>query len=172
MAKKVWTVYLEDGAHTVELEHGYFSGKRAIRVDGRPFPLPPASARSFFDFGSDHPIRIGQHAAAVHIRTSGLTYRYDLSIDGRSVGTGDYVSSSGSVPLWTWAFVVACALIPIVSLGGAIPGAIGFGGAAGCYAIAKDDSKETATRVLLCIGVTVLCWVLFIGLILAVGGSR
>lgn len=36
MGKKVWEFTLEDGKHTVVLEHGYFSGKRVITVDGMP----------------------------------------------------------------------------------------------------------------------------------------
>lgn len=30
----MWQLKFEDGNHTGELEHGYFSGKRSIRVDG------------------------------------------------------------------------------------------------------------------------------------------
>lgn len=166
MANKVWTINLEDGQHTVELEHGYFSGKRLIRIDGRPLAHPAKATRSTIDFGSEHPFRIGNHYGVVHIRTNGLTFNYDLSVDGRSVATGEKVSESGPVPAWAWIFVVACGVIPIVSLGGALPAAIGFGGAAGCYAIAKDGPQQALTRVLLCAGVTGLCWALFVGLIL------
>ena len=41
-------------------------------------------------------------------------------------------------PLWAWVFVAACVLIPLLSLGGAIPGAIGGGGAYACHAVARD----------------------------------
>jgi len=167
MAKAVWTIALEDGTHTVELEHSYFSGKRNIRVDGRPLELPAKTASSIVDFGRDQPFKIGNHDCVVHIRTNGLTFSYDLSVDGRSVSTGERVSVAGPVPSWAWAFVVACGIIPIISLGGILPAAIGFGGAAGCYAIAKDDSKQVTTRVALCAAVTGLCWALFIGMILA-----
>jgi hypothetical protein len=167
MANKVWAVKLEDGRHTVELEHGYFSGKRIIRVDGEQLE----STTSIIDFGGEHSFQIGNHTGIVHIRTNGLTYNYDLSIDGRSIGTGKEVSASGPLHAWVWIFVAGCGLIPLVSLGGALPAAIGFGGAAGCYAIGKDDSKEVATRVMLCAGVTVLCWVLFVGLILLIRGA-
>ncbi len=31
METKVWTFNLSDGQHTVELDHGYWSGKRIIK---------------------------------------------------------------------------------------------------------------------------------------------
>jgi hypothetical protein len=34
MAKKSWTIELEDGKHTVDFEAGILGGKRTIRVDG------------------------------------------------------------------------------------------------------------------------------------------
>jgi len=65
-------------------------------------------------------------------------------------------------PAWAWLFVVACVLIPILTLGGAIPGAIGGGGAFGCFAVAKDPSKQAGTRVLICVGITAVCWAIFL----------
>ena len=62
------------------------------------------------------------------------------------------------IPGWAWIFVVACVLIPIVTLGGAIPGALGGGGAFGCVVIARDASKPVATRVIFCAMVTGVCW--------------
>ncbi len=100
MAKKIWTVALEDGQHTIELEHGYISGKRKICVDGTPIKLPPKSANSFLDFGSNHPFKIGSHCCIIHIRTNGITFSFDLSVDGRSISTGKQVDSSTSVPSW------------------------------------------------------------------------
>lgn len=161
MAKKTWTFRLDDRLHVVELEHGYFSGKRIIHVDGKLLETTTKGVRAFIDFGSEHSFQIGRHPVVVHIRTNGLTFSYDLSIAGRSVTTGKEVSSA-PVPAWIWVFVSACLLIPIVSLGGALPGAIGAGGAAGCYAIAKDAKKQIRTRIVLCLVVTILCWVLFI----------
>ncbi len=69
------------------------------------------------------------------------------------------------IPGWAWIFVVGCVLIPIVTLGGAIPGAIGGGGAFGCVSIARDPSKPVATRVILCSVVTGICWALFVAFV-------
>lgn len=87
MAKKLWTFSLDGAPHTVELEHAYLSGHKTIRVDGEPLPLL-AAAQSPVDFGGDYPFVIGRHECVVHIHTNGLTFRYDFSIDGRSLDTG------------------------------------------------------------------------------------
>ena len=72
---------------------------------------------------------------------------------------------SQPIPPWAWIFVVACGLIPVVTLGGAIPGALGFGGAAGCIAVARDASKAIGLRVGICVAVTIACWVLLVALL-------
>ena len=64
-------------------------------------------------------------------------------------------------PLWAWLFFAACVAIPAVSLGGAIPGAIGFGGGGACLAVAADNSKAVKLRVVTCAGITLGCWLSF-----------
>ena len=70
--------------------------------------------------------------------------------------------AKGAIPGWAWVFAVACGIIPVLTLGGAIPGAIGFGGASGCVAVARDESKAIGLRVGICCGITALCWILFV----------
>ena len=74
--------------------------------------------------------------------------------------------TKGPIPVWAWVFAVACGIIPVVTLGGAIPGAIGFGGAAGCIGVARNESMALAARVAICVAITVGCW----GVIVALGG--
>jgi hypothetical protein len=64
------------------------------------------------------------------------------------------------IPAWAWIFAVACGIIPVLTLGGAIPGAIGFGGAAGCVGVARGESMPLAGRIAACVAITVGCWVL------------
>jgi hypothetical protein len=71
------------------------------------------------------------------------------------------------IPGWAWIFVVGCLLIPIITVGGAIPGAIGGGGAFGCVSIARDPSNAVATRVIYCAVVTGICWILFVAFMVA-----
>ncbi len=169
MAKKVWTFMLEDGTHTVELAHGYWSGKRTIRVDGKLLQHTAKVGHAVMDFGSDHPFSIGSHRGSVRIQTNGLTYRYDLVLDGRSIVTGRPAAGSAKLPPWAWAFILACGVIPILTLGGAIPGAIGAGGVVGCISIARNSARPTISRVMLCAGVTVLCWALLITFFVVAG---
>jgi hypothetical protein len=70
------------------------------------------------------------------------------------------------VPPWAWLFVVACGAIPIVTLGGAIPAALGAGGASGCVGVARNPHMDVGTRVSLCTAITLGCW---LGLFFLVG---
>jgi hypothetical protein len=73
------------------------------------------------------------------------------------------------IPGWAWLFAAACIIIPVIALGGAIPGAIGGGGAFGCVAVARDPSKSVGARIAVCLVITGICWGLFIALLVAAG---
>ena len=66
----------------------------------------------------------------------------------------------GPIPAWAWMFVIACGIIPLLTLGGAIPGAIGLGGAGGCLAVSRDQKKPFGTRIAICVAITVGCYAL------------
>jgi len=166
MASKTWTFRLEDGDHTVQLDHNLWSGKRTVVVDGRSL----VDETKKFNLVSDYPFDIRGHKGLVRIRSNGIAYNYDVAIDGKSVTTGKPALAAASMPAWGWAFVIVCVLIPVVSLGGIVPAVIGVGGAIICSVIARDASKEASTRVAICLGVTVLCWGVFIGFALLVAG--
>ena len=76
------------------------------------------------------------------------------------------------IPWWGYLFAMACGIIPVLTLGGAIPGAIGAGGAAGCIAIARDPAKSVVARVAICASISGVCWVLFLALVLVVARKR
>jgi hypothetical protein len=79
----------------------------------------------------------------------------------------------GPIPAWAWVFIVACGIIPVLTLGGAIPGAIGFGGAGGCLAVSRDAQKPVGTRVALCAAITVACYAaLFVLLVIMAAAKR
>ena len=63
--------------------------------------------------------------------------------------------------LWTIVFVAACGIIPVLTFGGPIPAVIGVGGAVGCYSIMKGTPWRTSTKVIACIGVTIITWAIF-----------
>jgi hypothetical protein len=170
MAQRVWTIELEDGRHTVQLDHGYISGKRRISVDGRQIEETARAQDALFDIGSSHTFSIGAHRCTVVIRSKwGLAYEYDLLVDGRSVATGAVASAQAPVPAWGYLFIAACGLIPVVSLGGAVPAAIGAAGAFGCLGAARDGSKSVFERASRCLAITAGCWVIFLLFLIAVG---
>lgn len=55
---------MEDGRHWVELNHGFFSGKRTILVDGEQI----LQEKKFFDNGSEHDFTMCGHAIRIFIR--------------------------------------------------------------------------------------------------------
>ena len=79
-----WTFQLDDGPHKVELQHGFFSGKRAIRVDGRT--IESTGWMRKIDTGSRHAFHIGKHACEL---TIGWLWEfgigYELRVDGQVV---------------------------------------------------------------------------------------
>lgn len=96
MASMQWTVQLADGNHTVVLEHGYMSGRRVIAVDG----VVVLEEKKLFDTGSTHAIPVGSETGVVRITTNGLTFKYDLVINGRSQGTGEPVDAEAPTSLF------------------------------------------------------------------------
>jgi hypothetical protein len=76
------------------------------------------------------------------------------------------------LPGWAWLFILGCLAVPIVSLGGAVPGALGFGGAAGCANMAKKAGWEVLPRVMICAVITGGVWLLFIVFMVAVASFQ
>jgi hypothetical protein len=169
MPKKSWTIQLEDGTHTVELDQRWTTGKRIIRVDGQ---LALESKPALVNSGSDDEFRISTHECILHSRTNGFTSNYDLSVDGRSIHTGQPVAKLQPVPKWVWIFVVICAAIPVLTLGGAIPAVLGIGGAVACVVISRRPTRSIRAKVSWLVGITALVWVLFIVFITTVAGGR
>ena len=85
MAKRRWEISLPDGRHSVELEHGYFTGRRKLTVDG---VTTTQSGGALRDQSGMFPFRVGNSVAQLRIATNGLRYDYDVVVDGRSVTTG------------------------------------------------------------------------------------
>lgn len=162
MARKDWSFELEDGKHTVELDHGYFSGKRKIWSDGKLIIEETKSA----DLGSDHVFKIGSHTAMVTIRNTSITPKYDLAIDGRSVTTGEPVEPLGPFPLWTWLFVAGSIIPPFAlifsdALGvcdSSVIGGVGGGAVAMCLILARGSSKTLGLRIAICAILTAAMW--------------
>lgn len=61
-------------------------------------------------------------------------------------------------PRWAWVFMGLCLLMPIVTLGGAVPSGIGFSGAWTAAKISSQSSWPIALRIFLCLAVTAGSW--------------
>lgn len=153
MGNKIWRFELDHWEHVFQIEHGFLSGVKSILLDGERV-----------EKDKENNFRIRDHTCKIDIRDSLFSSEYNLLIDGRLVGEGKEVKapSSKSIPGWAWLFVVACGVIPIVSLGGCVPGAIGAGGAYGCAAVARNQDIPTVLGVVICIVITAISWILFV----------
>lgn len=78
-------------------------------------------------------------------------------------------SAADPVPGWAWIFIVACGLIPVITLGGAVPATIGVGGASAVISLARLRSWSVVMRAGACAAVTLACW-LSLGLLLVAIG--
>jgi hypothetical protein len=74
------------------------------------------------------------------------------------------------IPSWAYLFAGACGIIPILTLGGAIPAVIGFGGASSCIAVARNRDMDPGLRVGLCAGITLGCWAIMLVIFGAIMG--
>jgi hypothetical protein len=83
--KITWNVQLEDGPHTVELNHGYFSGKRVIQLDGVLVERTHKLWHLLLDVGSSHAFQINDHRFVIDIQINGMTPYYHLAVDGRLI---------------------------------------------------------------------------------------
>jgi len=159
--KKSWTIELEGSRHTVEFQQGWTIASRKILLDGEPLKPDAGEKRGLWG-DSEIPFHIGEHPAMLTIRSNGISNSYDLFLDGISVSSGKPYAPLLPTPFWGWIFAVLCALIPLLSMGGAFPILFGLGGATGCIMIARDSKRKTGTRLALCVGITLLTWLLFI----------
>jgi hypothetical protein len=75
------------------------------------------------------------------------------------------ISSDEKTPTWAWIFIVACGAM-IVFLG-ALPWAIGFGGASAIRQVSRNYSLPVELRVMMSAGIVVLSWAI---LFVVVGG--
>ena len=71
------------------------------------------------------------------------------------------------IPRWAWIFAAICMVIPITTIGGAIPTAIGAFSALGVMGIARQTGKPTRKKVIYCGVVTGSAWTVFVVFLLA-----
>ncbi len=75
------------------------------------------------------------------------------------------IGSSKEYPPYRFIFYVAIGIIPVLTLGGAIPLAIAGAGIGGCRKFATDARQPHLNRILFCAGITIACWVALFALV-------
>jgi hypothetical protein len=76
-----------------------------------------------------------------------------------SLPTAD-LAAKPAVPFWAYLFAIGCGAIPIMSLGGLIPGLIGGSGVYGYIAVSRLHQLDVSVRLILCAGIVIGCWFL------------
>ncbi|HLF92382.1 MAG TPA: hypothetical protein VJB14_02905 [Planctomycetota bacterium] len=174
----VWKV-TTDAPHTVVAEISLVTSRETLWVDGKV-----VSDQKSMKFRNEHPVPLGAgHEGKAIVSTAWYGVpRCRLEVDGRerpaSKGEKGRVEmpaeapAQAKMPGWAWVFIVLCAAIPVITLGGAIPGAIGGGAAAGCAGVSRIQTLSTAARVGICIGITVAAWVAFVVIVGSLVAAR
>ena len=81
-------------------------------------------------------------------------------------------SAADPVPKWAWPFMLACAAIPVVSLGGALPAMIAVAGVSVILSAARTSRWSAALRVGACALMMVACWGAFVFVATAVHANH
>lgn len=68
---------------------------------------------------------------------------------------------SRETPVWGWAFIIGCLILPFLSFGEAIPAVIGYLGALGCYWFSRDESEPATTRKRRCWLTAIMTWTVY-----------
>ena len=128
--------------------HEKKKGKHLLTINGTPEEIKGGFMSSALGF--DEGIKIdGKEARFVFERN-----QPDVVVDNKYLQSGKaYVKR----PAWVLAFAVACILIPVAAIGGAIPAVLGFSGAALCVSVSKAH-LPVGVRLLLCALITVSAW--------------
>jgi FAIM1 (Fas apoptotic inhibitory molecule) protein len=173
MSTKSWQIRL-DRPHVIIIEHGYFSARRRITVDGREIAdIRPGPLRAVMLWNTitEHPFELDGHACAIRVDPSnGMNYQFDLLVDGRSQKTGTETAPlplAGNASarqskwllagfLWSIPFAFASVLIGQLGTrrqGDALLYIAGFVGMGVCFAIGRAYGDRPLQGVLRCVAV-------------------
>lgn len=179
MNKVLWKFKVDGETHFVELVHDPENNKHGIRLDS----VPITNWRQMLSGGIEYEFTLKRLGCLLHIEMGVFGYDYILTVDEvvieprivklaekvekESPITTQEVSAvkipkrAGRIPLWTWAFVAACAIIPILLLNGALPMAIGVIAAYSVVNIARNERQPVDLRVAFCMGIVGFSWFTF-----------
>ena len=91
--------------------------------------------------------------------------RMSLDPTRAAAATADAIANT---PQWAYFFVALCGVLPLLTLGGAIPVMVGIGGAGSCLKVARVQSLPGVVRFFACVVITGIAWCVVGLLVLAV----
>lgn len=158
MREHNWVSFVDGTSYAFSFRRGL--GKFHVSVNGMPMIVNPGFMSLVT--GLDEAITFNGKEARVVQRWG----KPDIAYKGRFIRSG---KEYNKCPIWVLVFVLICALVPMLYLGGIINWLVGFGGAAACIAVARSSLRLPA-RIFLAILFTLLTfglWLLFSLLLIA-----
>lgn len=160
--EKRWVVEVEGKQYQITFKPNIWTGKHTLKVNGIPTDLKRTKFQSFT--GLDQPIMLGNKEARLVM----IGRKVDIAIDGVYIDSKKPYLPLKSLRWWSWVFVLACMIIPIISMGGALPAMIGVLGSMYCVKIGVSPYMRTPFKILASFAVIVISWTLFILLVLGI----
>lgn len=164
MAKNSWVVERGGKNYYVVYEPNRISGG-SYSVNGFTRPITQRGLSVLG--GIDIAFELGD--ADAHLVVHGA--RGYLAVDGAYVDSGQPYIPNSKIPWFTYAFAVACLLIPLLTFGGIVPILIGFGGIAGCVLVSVSPESSALKKLLLCALIALAAWALLLGVGAALGAA-
>ena len=88
MPRRTWSARIDGVVHKIELEHGIWSGRRRLVVDG----WEVHDTTRLFDLGGDVRFSVAGHQGLLRIAPRSLGYVYAIALDGLWVNGGGLVT--------------------------------------------------------------------------------
>jgi hypothetical protein len=172
MGSRRWEVELDGRRHEVVVDHGYFSARRRIQVDGASvvdISPDPFNAVRLWNTATEHVFSVAGHEAVVRIDPTidNMTYKKFLSIDGRDVDggpgltllggkggavrEGEWLAGYGGILVQPFAFAALVAgQVAFARQGSGLGFAVGFAGLGACWAIGRRFKGNALGQVVGC----------------------
>lgn len=144
-----------------------------VLKQGKKDPIRiPVGAAATYDGKNNLTVQLEEHDLAVTVTKFG-SYQNRLAKHLASFLNGKRPAPDVDAYGLPWYFYLVSILpigIPIVTLGGAVPGALGAGLAAACFGVAQNEDWSIAARLTLCIGLVAAGYIVLAALLFAVNG--
>lgn len=155
MIEKSWKIKINDSDHFIKLKHNNILGSRLIFLDGIKLP----ESKTVFCFKEKTSFNIGEHLCELFMDSTGLQPKYFLSFDNKVLEESKQKEKTLPLPYWIWFFIVACGLIPIVSIEGIVALCTGIFGIYKCVNICGKSLYSNKKKAYICATVTGLSWI-------------